>query len=85
MVTYYGALSDKPISEYLTVRHPGYAGSKAMQTFLMLASKSEADTHELEYATLEQASEIMNAATPPAVVKYRMDGKYHRILNRSWN
>ena len=85
MVTYYGALSDKPISEYLTVRHPGYAGSKAMQTFLMLASKSEADTHELEYATLEQASEIMNAATPPAVIKYRMDGKYHRILNRSWN
>ena len=59
MVTYYGALSDKPISEYLTVRHPGYAGSKAMQTFLMLASKSEADTHELEYATLEQASEII--------------------------
>ncbi len=84
-VTYYGSLSDKPISEYLTVRHPGYAGSKAMQTFLMLASKSEADTHELEYATLEQASEIMNAATPPAVIKYRMDGKYHRILNRSWN
>ena len=83
-VTYYGALSDKPVNEYLTVSHDGYAGEKAVATFTSLAVKSNADMAALQDADYDGAAYILNDATPPAFIDYRMDGKFHRILSRSW-
>tara|TARA_R110000744_G_scaffold46466_5_gene102710 strand:+ start:1001 stop:2587 length:1587 start_codon:yes stop_codon:yes gene_type:complete len=84
-VTYYGALSDKPINEYLTVQHEGYAGKKAIENFASLATKSHANMSNMKNASLVEAAETMNEATPPSIIKYKMDGKYHRVLHRSWN
>ena len=36
--TYYGSLSDKPITEYLPVLHDGYAGQRAMQQLFSMAN-----------------------------------------------
>jgi len=83
-VTYYGALSDKPVNEYLTVEHQGYAGKKALELFAQLAVKSEAFMEGLENAGLEDAANIMNAAVPPSGIRYKMDGKFHRVLDRTW-
>ena len=36
--TYYGSLSDRPITEYLPVLHDGYAGDKAMRQLMTMAT-----------------------------------------------
>ena len=86
--TYYGSLSDRPITEYLTVFHDGYAGSRAMRLFATMARSAGASLVEaidldgenaLTYMSLE-----MNGSTPPKSIEYRMDGKYPRVLKRTW-
>jgi DNA repair protein RadD len=80
-VTYYGDLSDPPVTEYLTVTHDGYAGQKAVKTLLDMANKSRAIINSDD---LEETAKIMTKATPPSVVEYRKEGKYSRIINREW-
>jgi DNA repair protein RadD len=92
-VTYYGSLSDPAITEYLPILHDGYAGQRAMQQLANIARAAGAvlaDVNKLaEYQTdfpeaLQIASNIMTEATPPSVIGYKLDGKYHRVLERSW-
>lgn len=82
-VTYYGALSDPPITEYLAVLHEGFAGAKAMATLGQIAIKSGAG--QTQTAGLSEIASVMNGATPPSLVTYKKDGKYHRVLTRQWN
>ena len=79
-VTYYGSLSDTPVTEYLTVCHEGYAGDKAMRLLNTLASKAGATLAD----TLQDTAEALNDATPPSLVEYRKDGKFFRVLKREW-
>lgn len=79
-VTYYGGLSDPPVTEYLTVCHEGYAGEKALTLLTRLAQKSGATLA----ATLQDTAEALNSAIPPAIVDYRKDGKFYRVLKREW-
>jgi len=81
-VTYYGALSDPHIKEYLTVAHEGYAGQKAVATLGIIASNAGAQLKQ--GITLDGTAAVMNAAKPPKVLRYRKDGKYHQILGREW-
>lgn len=87
--TCYGSLSDKPITEYLPILHDGYAGQKAMRQLLAMAHSSGA--HLAEFAHLEGSGVLdsiavqMNNSKPPSSIEYRMDGKFHRVVNRSWN
>jgi DNA repair protein RadD len=86
--TYYGALSDRPVTEYLPVLHDGYAGQKAMRQLLTIANSSGA--HLAEAAHMEGSTALdyiaaqMNKSRPPTSIEYRMDGKFHRVLKRSW-
>lgn len=81
-VTYYGALSDKPITEYLPINHEGYAGQKALGQILQMKSKSGAlDTTD---HSLDGISASMNGGTPPAKITYKKDGKFYRVLTREW-
>jgi len=86
--TYYGSLSDKPITEYLPVLHDGYAGQKAMRQLLTIANSSGA--HLAEAAHLEGSAGLdyiavqMSNSKPPTSIEYRMDGKFYRVLKRSW-
>ena len=86
--TYYGSLSDKPITEYLPVLHDGYAGQKAMQQLFAMANSSGA--HLTEAAHLEGSEGLdyiavqMSKSRPPTSIEYRMDGKFYRVLQRNW-
>lgn len=79
-VTYYGSLSDAPVTEYLTVLHEGYAGDKAMRLLSTLASNAGAVLGN----TLGETVEALNNAQPPTEVEFRKDGKFHRVLKREW-
>jgi len=80
VVTYYGALSDAPVTEYLTVLHEGYAGDKAMRLLSTMATNAGAALGN----TLGETVEALNDAQPPAEVEFRKDGKFHRVLKREW-
>lgn len=87
-VTYYGSLSDKPITEYLPVLHDGYVGSKAIQKVYDMAAASGADLSDagvvygsdaLDYLMLQ-----MNISHPPKTIKHKTEGRFHRVTERRW-
>jgi DNA repair protein RadD len=83
-VTYYGSsLSDSPVREYLCVLHDGWAGQKALQLLTHLAHNCGV-TFPVN-VSIDSICEVMNNATFPAEIKYRIDGKYHQIENRIFN
>jgi len=92
-VSYYGGLADPPITEYLTVLHGGYAGTKAISLMVDLAEKAGIRPNDLDdYVQaqrssgrfLEAAVEILNLGIPPTKIIYRRDGKFHRVIRRYW-
>jgi DNA repair protein RadD len=86
--TYYGSLSDKPITEYLPVLHEGYAGQRALQQLFTMANAAGAhlaDAVKMEGSEgLEYLAAQMSSSRPPKAIEYRMDGKFHRVIKRSW-
>lgn len=81
-VTYYGALSDPPVTEYFPVLHDGFAGRKAVNTVASIASQSGASLKGLVFC--EIASEI-NASSPPVHIEYFKEGKFYRVKHREWS
>ncbi len=81
-VTYYGALSDKPITEYLPINHTGYAGQKALESLWVAKQSSNAPT--AEDTSLDGIADAMNKGAAPATITYKQDGKFYRVLTRSW-
>lgn len=90
-VTYYGALSDAPVSEYLTIRHEGYAGDKAVGLLCTIATKAGLPMHQILHDAsvtnddLQPLADKLNTAKPPSILTYKKDGKFHRVLTRSWS
>jgi len=86
--TYYGSLSDKPITEYLPVLHDGYAGQRAKHQLFTMANSSGADLASVPRiatdAGLDYISGQMSNSTPPHTISYKMDGKFHRVVKRIW-
>lgn len=86
--TYYGSLSDKPITEYLPVLHDGYAGQRAMQQLFNMANSAGADLTQASRMEgeegLDYLSVQMSNSMPPSSIEYRMDGKFFRVIKRSW-
>lgn len=82
-VTYYGALSDKPVSEYICVTHDGYAGTKARALLATLARQSGAP---LDYgsADLDDMAAQMMQGKPPQVVTYKKEGKFFNVTARTY-
>lgn len=81
-IIYYGALSDLPVTEYLCVKHDGYAGVRALQTLSIIVKKVGAILPV--GGDIDEVCELMNSAWPPVAIEYKMDGKYARITNRSF-
>ena len=81
-VTYYGGLSDVPITEYLVVLNQGYAGEKAQQMLIALATKSQASL--MGATSLPLMVEAMNKSVPPSSIEFKKDGKFFRVIKRSW-
>ena len=84
LVRYYDSnLLSSSINEYLVVQNDGWAGNKARVEFSKIAQSAKV-TIALT-ADIKQAVEMMSKAKPPAILKYKMDGKYPRVLERKWN
>jgi DNA repair protein RadD len=83
-VTYYGGLSDPPVTEYLAVTHDGYAGEKSRRALAELAHC--AGLH-LDYAIgdLHDLAQQMTDGQPPITIEFKREGKFFTIINRSWN
>ena len=79
-VTYYGGLSDKPVTEYLCVKHDGWAGQKALQLLVILAKKSGA--YLMPHSTLQDICDAMNESNCPQAIEFKQDGKYARVIDR---
>jgi DNA repair protein RadD len=86
--TYYGSLSDKPITEYLVVLNQGYAGQMALQKLIDIADKCGADlsgvkglpgSEALDYIVIQ-----MSKSRPPDSIEYRIDGKFFNVIRRTW-
>ena len=87
--TYYGGLSDKPVTEYLTVGYTGYSGEKALRTLYNLAQASGALLTGAESMSQDEGltflADQMNKARPPSSITFKLDGKFYQILTRSWS
>lgn len=81
-VTYYGELSDAPITEYFPVLHDGYAGNKAREKVAAIAIKAGTDCSTL--TDLDASVEQMQQSLPPTAIKYRRDGKFFKVEQRIW-
>lgn len=81
-VTYYGALSDPPVTEYLAVTHDGYAGQKALATLHDMVIKSYALLDNID--DLDDAAAALTTGNPPATIRYSKDGKFYRVIRREW-
>lgn len=84
-VTYYGALSDPSVTEYLTVGYDGYAGQKALRQLALMAEKAGIKDGGLAVTSLEEIADNMNSTRPPSIIEYRLDGKFFRVIKRTWN
>lgn len=82
-VTYYGGLSDPSVTEYLTIAHEGYAGEKAMRMLMDVATKAGVIFKGAQ--TLDEWADRMNDGRQPKMIEYRRDGKYYRVMKRSWD
>jgi len=81
-VTYYGALSDRPVTEYLTITHGGYAGEKAIRTLMSIAMKGGVQITGNE--DIENLADKMTLGAKPTSIKYQKDGKFYRVNKRIW-
>jgi DNA repair protein RadD len=84
-VTYYGALSDPSVTEYLTVGYDGYAGQKAARQLYAMAESAGIRDGGLATDSLDEIAENMNEANPPSLIEYRRDGKFFRVIRRTWD
>lgn len=89
-ITYYGALSEPPVTEYLCIMHEGYAGQKAMLLLKIIANKSGVNqiVYDKKYNVyvdeMSDIAKIMNDAIPPSEIEYKKEGKYYRVVDRRW-
>jgi len=88
-VGYYSKnISDPTITEYLPVRHAGYAGDRAVSELAKMANLSGVGSREL-FATgvtkLDEIARYMNDGKPPSAIKYKKEGKYYRVITKEWN
>jgi len=83
-LTYYGGLSDLPVTEYLAVTHDGYAGEKSRRLLSDIAYKAQV---ALDYRAtdLHDMAQQLTEGQPPSHIEFKREGKFFTVLKRSWN
>jgi DNA repair protein RadD len=81
--TYYGNLSDPPITEYFPVQHGGHVGERAIRNVLTIAKKSGIDPKSID-DELVWASDILQKGKNPSMILYRKNGKFFDVKSRIW-
>jgi DNA repair protein RadD len=86
VVTYYGMLSDPPITEYLCVTHEGGIRHIHTEKMLKMARKAGVSVEDINTAeSIDGVAKLLNAGRPPARVEHVRQGKFDRVLNRAWD
>lgn len=84
-VKYYGKkLSDPIITEYFALNSVGIAGRKAIESLSEVVAGSLGNMNEVKYYgdDLFKITQKMNESPPPIELKYRKEGKFHRVEKR---
>ena len=81
-ITYFGALSDMPVTEYLCIFHDGYAGRKAIGSLKFIAASCQVEIDE-SWNT-DELCMVFSLKRPPEAISYRKDGKFYRVTERVW-
>lgn len=88
-VKYYGGLAETPVTEYVTLAHDGWAGQKAIKMMVETMHHSGVDAplpHIYDGDSLGWlASEMEAAGRPPSMIKHKKDGRYRRVIERTWS
>ena len=82
-LTYYGGLSDLPVTEYLAVTHDGYAGEKSRRLLSDIAYKAQV---ALDYRAtdLHDMAQLLTEGEPPSHIEFKREGKFFTVLKRTW-
>ena len=88
-IVYYGSsLSDLPVKEYLPVTHEGYAGQKSIKIIAGIAHEAGVSLLDVsnisDPANLHYLANKMTNGKPPLSIEYIKDGKFYRVVKRSW-
>jgi hypothetical protein len=85
-LTYYGGLTDPPITEYLPILNQSFAGNKSMQLLHDIARQSNATLSGINQAAepLTYLVVQMNKSNPPKLISYKRDGKFYKVVKRLW-
>jgi DNA repair protein RadD len=84
-LTYYGGLSDLPVTEYLAVMHDGYAGEKSRRLLSHIAVKASVLNEILKVTNLHEMAQLLTEGEPPSHIEFKREGKFFTVLKRSWN
>ncbi len=83
--TYYGNYSSKPITEYFTILHDGFAGEKARTKLLVLSKRCKVDLNIEQFTEIKELADYLNSNMPaPQKIEYKKDGRYETITKRIW-
>lgn len=82
-ITYYGGLSDLPVTEYLAVTHDGYAGEKSRRLLAELAHQAGVII-DYAVADLHQMAQQLTAGSPPSTIEYKKEGKFFTVIKRNY-
>jgi hypothetical protein len=68
----------------LPIAHDGYASQRAVQLLLTMANNAGIAPGKLNIATMEEMAAAMNESMPPKFIEFKRDGKFFRVIKRSW-
>jgi len=85
-LTYYGGLSDPPVTEYLAVTHDGYAGEKSRRLLTDISYQSGYRYGRKSHTgDLHEIAQLLTESQPPSHIEFKREGKFFTVLKRSWN
>ena len=83
-VRYYGNLSQAPVVEYFPLTHGGYAGEQAARKLATICTSSGMDIDDARIKDLKDAARALTKGRPPDRITYKKDGRFDRVVSRSW-
>ena len=83
-VAFYGDALDEPtLYEYLCIRHDGYAFEKAKRELFEYERRT--GLPDLDPGSdIEALAGLLNGTSPPERLAYKRDGKFWRIIDKTW-
>jgi hypothetical protein len=80
-VTYYGCLSDPPVTEYFPLLNPGYAATAAQKNLFVICNRGG---FEIKSFALEDIVSQMNNEKKPCSIEYCKEGPFYRVVKHVW-